>query len=316
MYGSEAQERLLGKLDYEFWFLNKLSEYRVFNGGPDATTIRITSDEKKIIIANSSYVDVAAAKVQAITDSLSPLAFIASYKMLDAFVEWILEENKREGKIQEVPRPFKEKGKIFKNRDKLQFPPLFKDYPYLHDCSEALFCRLLPYRNEIVHKNRFRVTNGTLYLSSSQEDTPLTLTLNRIQFGHLVRLIHALVRALGGVLEVNTYTTRLLKYSLDCIKEAHGLETFNQSAPLHVKVELTVPKKDGSFSANMKQVRDELSNCYPSQEVFFNLTVRGVEGESLIAEWHFSSEEVLAEKFLDSDRVSFDDEAYETYRCE
>lgn len=314
MYGSEAQERLRGKLDYEFWFIDKLSEHQIFNGGPDATTIRITSDEKEIIIANSSYVDVAAAKVQAITDSLSPLAFIASYKMLDALVEWILEENKREGKIQEVPWPFKEKRKIFKNRDKLQFPPLFKDYPYLHDCSEALFCRLLPYRNEIVHKNRFRVTNGTLYLSSSREGT--TLTLNSIQFGHLVRLICALVRALGGVLEVNTYTICLLKYSLDCIKEAHRLETFKQSAPLHVKVELTVPKKDGSFSANMRQVRDELSNYYPSQEVFFNLTVRGVEGESLIAEWRFSSEEVLAEKLLDSDRVSFDDEAYETYRCE
>ena len=234
--------------------------------------------------------------------------FTASYKILDMIFEWILEENHSAGNIKNVPRGFQDKLKLLKGKPKLQYPPIFTTQKYLHSYSEALFRRLLPYRNEIVHNKAFSVANDQLILSSSKNKN-IGLTLSRVQIGYLVRFVVALARALAGVIEVDAHMERLLKYHLDSLKTAHGLQAFNQQEPILVNVELEVPKRCGSFPGNLKQVRDTVRSQFPTRDVFFNLTVRAVDGENPIAKWYFKEEDVPP-----SDEVTFDEGSYKEHR--
>ena len=289
IYDHKAQQKLLDKLDYELWLLNQLAEYQIFDGGTDIATLKIRSGKLDTTILDSGKENVPWSRVA--TD-ITPLVFTASYKVLDMIFEWILEENHSMGKIKKVPWPFKDKLDLLKNKSKLQYPPLFTTKKYLHSYSEALFRQLLPYRNEIVHKKAFSVSGDQLILSSSKNRN-IGLTLSRTQLGCLMRFVVALARALAGVIEIDAHRDRLLKYHLDSLKTAHGLKAFKQQKPPLVNVELEeVPNQCGSFPVNLKQIRDNVSATFPTQDAFFNLTVRAVDGENLIATWYFKEEEV------------------------
>jgi hypothetical protein len=312
MYEASEQKILLDKLDYEVWLLDSLAKSQdIFEGGTDIGLIEITSDEAGAKIGAKIHIGLTehfgADAVQSFMDAMAPLIFMASYKMLDMVFEWILEENHRSGNISKVPWPFEKKLKLLANRAKLQFPPLFMSHQYLHDYSEALYCELLPYRDEIVHDNSFSVSGDTLILSSSKRGA--SLTLSRVQIGCLVRFVIALARALAGVIVIDAYTDNLIRYHLDVLATAHGLAIFNQQMPLLVHVELTLPKRGDSFLANLKQARDTVRRIHPGKDVVFNLTVLAVEGENLIAKWYFAAEEVPA-----SDLVTFDEESHKAHR--
>ena len=311
MYDDGARQELLDKLDYELWLLDQLAEYQLFDGGTDIATFKIRSGESRTGILDLDSGEESIPWSRVIT-TITPLVFTASYKMLDGIFGWILEKNYRARKLPESPSRwgFKKKLKHLKDKSKLQYPPLFTTQKYLHSYSEALFCRLLPYRNEIVHNKTSPVCKDQLILSSS-ENKDIELTLSRAQIGCLVRFVVALARALAGVIEVNAHMDRLLKYHLDSLKTAHGLKAFKQKKPLLVNVEFEVPKQCGSFPVNLKQIRDKIRSQFSTQDVSFDLSVQTVDGENIITKWYFKEEEVPA-----LDEVVFDEESYKTYRVD
>lgn len=308
MYDHKSQQKLLDKLDYELWLLNQLAEYQqVFDGGTDIETFKIRSGELGAEIG-IKLTDTFSPIPSQLTIAMTPLVFTASYKILDMIFEWILEENHSAGNIKKVPWGFQDKLKLLKGKAKLQSPPLFTTKKYLHSYSEALFRRLLPYRNEIVHNKAFSVANDQLILASSKNKN-IGLTLSRTQLGCLVRFVVALARALAGVIEVDAHRDSLLKYHLDSLTTAHELKAFKQRKPILINVELEVSKRCGSFPGNLKQVRDEVRTQFPTQDVVFNLTVQTVDGENLIAKWYFKEEDVPT-----SDEVTFDEGSYRAHR--
>ena len=311
MYAHKAQQKLLDKLDYELWLLNQLAEYQIFDGGTDIATLKIRSGELGTeVILDSGEEFYTPPHMTSLVFTMTPLVFIASYKVLDMIFEWILEENHSAGKIKEVPWRFTDKLDLLKDKSKLQYPPLFTTQKYLHSHSEALFSHLLPYRNEIVHNKAFSICKDKLILSSSRNQN-IRLTLSRVQIGCLVRFVVALARALAGVIEVDTHRDRLLRYHLGSLTTAHGLKAFKQQKPPLVNVEFEVPKRCGSFLGNLKQVRDKIRTIFPNQDVSFDLTVQAVDGENLIAKWYFKKEEVPA-----LDEVAFDEESYKAHRVD
>ena len=313
MYDHKARQELMDKLDYELWLLDQLAEYQLFDGGTDIATFKVRSGESETCILDLDSGEELVTSSR-ITTAITPLVFTASYKMLDMIFEWILEENHRAGKLSESPSRsrwgFKKKLKHLKDKSNLQYPPLFTTQKYLHSHSKALFRRLLPYRNEIVHNKAFSVCKDKLVLLSS-ENKNIRLTLSRVQVGCLVRFVVALARALAGVIEVDTHRDRLLKYHLDSLKTAHGLKAFKQEKPFLVNVEFEVPKQCGSFPVNLKQIRDKVSTTFPTQDVVFNLTVQAVDGENIIAKWYFKEKDVPT-----SDEVIFGEESCKAHRVD
>ena len=51
---------------------------------------------------------------------MMPLTFVGSFKVLDMIFEWVLEENRKLGKIRQVPWRFTEKEKLLKKISNLQ----------------------------------------------------------------------------------------------------------------------------------------------------------------------------------------------------
>ncbi len=231
-----------------------------------------------------------------------PFTFIASFKTLDMIFEWIFEKN-----CIEVPRIFTKKVKLLKKESNLQLPDLFKNQPYLYDYSKALFCQLLPYRNEVIHNNSFSISGDILTLSSSRTRTSLKLSNEQVEC--LVRFVRVLVRAVVGEVVVGDYKDKKLRYYLDILAPIHGLAVFNQQMPYFSHVELTVPRQGPSFPADIQDVREKVKRSSPTQEVVFDLTVLAVEDHNLIAKWYFAPEEVP-----DMDVMTFYEESHKAHR--
>ncbi len=276
-----SREGLLCKLSYERWILNFLEKRY---DSPDKKVIEITSGKPSSTMcldSSTAYVSPGSTFL----NDIMPLTVIVSFKVLDMIFVWILKENNKS-----VPGSFLGKLKKLEKESDLQLPPLFERLPYLYDYSKALFCRLRPYRNEIVHENRFSVDGKTLTLSSSEHGTSLPLSSKQVAC--LVRFLCVLIRALSGEMVVSDYENKMLQHYLDLLASVHGQPTFNQHEPCFVQVEFKVPKYGAGFPADLKQVRDTLELKFPQQEVIFDLKVQAMEEENLIAEWYFAPEEV------------------------
>ena len=306
---STARGRLLDKLEYEAWFLDFLEKrYEMGRSQLDAPVIRITNGEQQIS-HELTFEESVFGPDSTLLNAMMPLTFVASFKTLDMIFEWILEENHNCGNISKVPWRFADKVKILTQRaSNLQLPDPFKNQPHLYDYAKALFCQLMPYRNAVIHKNSFSVSGDTLTLSDSKAGTSLTLSSKQVN--HLVCFALALVRALTKQIVVDRKTDKLLQYYLDGLAPIHGLPTFNQrQVPLFVHAELTVPKRGASFPADLKRVRDEVKRKFSTPEVFFDLKVLAVEGETLIAKWYFAPAEVP-----DLDVMIFFEESQKAHR--
>ena len=307
---SAQNTTLRTKLDYEVWLLDFLEKHDDrFQGMDDPPVIELTSGSNTCQIEMVSEEDLPSFYSAAAINAVMPLTFVASFKVLDMIFEWMLEENHTSGKIQTVPWRFKEKVNLLKQDAHLQLPPLFENQPHLYAYAKALFCRLLPYRNEVVHNNAFSVSKSedTLTLSSSRQGT--SLTLNSKQVACLVRFVRLLVRALSGELVIDDYRTRMIHHYLDALAPAHGLETFDQQVPLFVHVGLTVPRQGAGFPADLKQMRDTLASKFPTREVIFDLNVRAMNGGKLMATWHFAPEDVP-----DLDMMTLYEESHKAHR--
>ncbi len=304
---ADAQNTALRtKLDYEVWFLDFLEKrYDMVQGNDPSPVLRITSGVEPGNLQMN--LEDCLSHDPALMNAMMPLTFIASFKALDMIFEWIFEENCRLGNIPKVPWHFQEKVKLLKKESHLQLPPLFESQPYLYTYAKALFCQLLPYRHEVVHKNSFSVSKDTLTLSSSEQSTSLTLSSKQIDY--LMRFVRLLVRALVDEIVVNDYKDRMIRHYLDVLAPVHGLKTFNQQVPRFVHVKLTAPKHGAAFPADLKQVRDKLALTYPGQEVVFDLKVRAVDGDKLIAKWYFAPEEIP-----DLDVMTFYEESHKAHR--
>ncbi len=294
---------MINKLDYEIWVLDFLGNSQdLFYGKTDISTIQLTNRQQNANISEGIQEHIGASYGQRIIDALTPLTFTASYKILDMVYEWILEENESIGVISDVPWRFSQKLKLIKNTN-LQYPPLFADNPYLKDYSFAFFTNLLPYRNEVIHSHSFSVTRDNISLVDKK--TSGILELDRMQMGYLVKLVLALAQCLTGKISFDVYLDRLIKYHFDKLAMIHKLQIFNQKLPLVVKVELTVPKEDNGYTADLKFVREQVSRIHPQQDVLFNLAIIAQDKDCIIGEWYFPVNDVPNIDVLDIEKEQY-----------
>lgn len=301
-------EALRAKMEYEIWFLEFLEKRNDRVRGNDPCPVfRVTNDvapaDLKMTFEESLVEE------GPLINAMMPLTLVASFKTLDMIFEWVLKENCKLGKIPQERWRFVDKEKLLKKASSLQLPLLFDTHTYLFTYARAVFCNLVPYRNEVLHNNSFSVSEDELTLSSSRKGT--TLTLRGVQVDGLVRFVRVLARALIGEISVDEYKHRVIRRYLDLLAPLHGLKTFNQQMPQFVRVELTAPRKGPAFPANLKLVRDLISKTFGDQDVFFDLKVIAVDGEEVVSKWHFAPDEVP-----DVDVLTFYEESHKAHREE
>lgn len=290
MYDQTTQSQLTEKLDYELWLLDFLSKTQeTFEGGSDISTITLTNRQPSAHAAITFTEVIGSGAAMKVMDAMMPLTFTASFKILDMFFEWILEENERAGNIQKIPRGFrgfKEKIKIISSVQ-LNYPPLLQSEPYIRDYLFALYSKLSKFRNEIVHKNNFSVLNCKLRIETIENSQLYSIELDRGELGAFVRTVVAAVNLLTGVLLFGEQEDCLLKYHLDRIKKLHGLSEFRQAKAILVNVILKVPEEKGAFPADVKFVREQISRIHSNINVLFNLKVIGLVNDKPSVCWFF-----------------------------
>jgi len=179
VYDQTARSRLKEKIGYELWLLDFLSKTQeTFEGGSDISTVSLRSGKPGAQVSVYVTEVIGSEPAMKVMNAMMPLTFAASYKILDMVFEWILEENKKAGDVQEIPWRFKEKIKIISSTQ-LAYPPLLKSEPYIRDYLFALYSNLLKFRNEIVHSNRFLVSNGKLRVNIVENEVPYSIELDR-----------------------------------------------------------------------------------------------------------------------------------------
>jgi hypothetical protein len=247
IYDQSAQRRLREKLDYELWLLDFLSNTEeTFTGGTNISTITLINRQPAAHIAIGLTEVLGLGTAIEVMNKMMPLTFTACYKILDMIFEWILEENYAAGNIKDKRSP--SQWKFSKKIDKLHklqlfYPPLMQSEPYIKGYLLALYDRLLKFRNEIVHRNKFSVSDGKLNVTADGQ----ILELDRSELGAFVRVVVAVAKLLVGDFLWGRYIDRLLKYHLDRIQRLHGLNEFKQVKPLIVNVILKIPIENGFF---------------------------------------------------------------------
>ena len=299
MYDRAAQERFKEKISYELWLLDFLSETQeTFEGGSNISKITLMNRQPGAHVAITVTEVIGSGAAMRVMDATMPLTFTASYKIIDMIFEWVLEENKKVGKIQRVPWKFKEKIKIISS-SQLNYPSLFQSNPYIKDYLFALYSNLLKFRNEIVHKNNFSASDTKLKIKTTENSQLYSIVLKRGELGAFVRTVIAVAKMLTGVLPFGEREDRLLKYHLDRIMKLHGLSEFKQAKPILVDVILKVSEEKGMFPADLKFVREQINRIHPNVTVLYNLKIIGLVNDKPSVCWFFPVDSVPTDDVLE-----------------
>ena len=162
----------------------------------------------------------------------------------------------------------------------LVYPPLIQSELYIKDYLFALYDNLLKFRHEIVHKNKFSVSDEKLKVTTTTNRHSYILELDPSELGSFVKITVAVAKLLIGNLSFGHQVDRLLKYHFDRIQKLHSLSKFYQAEPLLVNVILKVPIEGGVIPADLKFVRERLAQIHPNAEVLFNLEIIGLVNRS------------------------------------
>ena len=308
-YGNGATERLRDKTEHEVWLLQKLAEQQGLIEGKLDFRLRITASDDVAHVMAKHCDGVGAGEVKAIMDALAAYVFLASFKVLDMVVEWMLEENG----IQEWK--FAEKCRVLKTKTLIK-SQLFRDHEYLYYYTEGLYRGLLPYRNTVIHHNDFDVSEeGVLRVAHILKAQVPYLRLNRDQLGSLARVVTMLVRALRED-AVDGPTDKQFRFHLCLLENTFGRGVLqvgkrieSRGEPYVLSVKLTVPKRGNGFPADLVTVRTHVKSLLPENDVDFELYVQAQDGEKIVRQWHFPVGEVPSEDVLD-----FSDDAFLDHR--
>jgi len=299
MYDQLARTRLQEKLGYELWLLDFLSRTQeTFDGGANISTITLTNRQPGANVAIAVTEVIGSGAAMKVMEAMSPLTFIASYKIFDMIFEWILEENHEAGKVRRVPWRFSEKIEAISN-SKLAFPSLLRSEPYIKEYLFKLYSNLLKFRTEVVHKHNFFISGNKLRIDTNEDGQSYTLELDPGELGAFVRVAVAAANLLTNVLSFGTEEDRLLKYHLDRIKKLHGLPEFGQRKPILVNVILKVRQEEGLFPADLRFVRKEINRIHPHVDTLFNLKVIGLVNDKPSIGWFFPANSVPKEDVLE-----------------
>lgn len=297
MYGQSSRADLLKKVDYELWFLDFLARKEdAFTGGANLTSLDLSSKKGPTNINIMISEVIGSGLALEVMGVVSPLTFVAAFKVIDMVFEWILEENHPNGTSLHKGPPsrwrFQWKSQEL-SESPVQYPLLMQSMPYIKEYLFALYDHLTEYRNEIVHRNNFSVSpKGVLGIEYTSNNQIHLVEIDRDVLGGLVHVASGVAKILAGTRPYNAEVESLLKYNFDKLTALHLLPGFGEMRPLKITVNFTSCGEGNEFSVDLAYVRDRVRTTYPNQNVFFDLSIMGIADDKPPSYWHFPSDAV------------------------
>lgn len=293
---------LRDRLGFEIEVLRIIADQtQVVDGSVDPTLIELVNRRKGAKIGAKVHINVSdtvgSGTAKTVLDAICALALLSCFKILDVVVEWILGLNAVPVKGSGTGYRFTQKTKDIRT-ESLELPAILSERAWLWDRALGLYLGLVPFRHEVVHRHSYAVEDDVLTIKDSSCENRV-LQLGRHELGSLARFVVGLGLALAEEKPLDLHLEMLMKYYADQTSRIHGGESFEQKEPLRLRVSLTVPEEEGTFVANVSQVRREVTRIHSERDVLFDLDVAAVRDDEAIWEWSIPYDQVPAEELLE-----------------
>jgi hypothetical protein len=203
------------------------------------------------------------------------LVFISTFKLLDMFIEWVLEENG-------FPSTFRFQEKIKQlNRPPL-FPALVETRSWLRDRLAGLYRTLEPLRGTIVHDKHFTASDGAIRVSSSKgKVVGPQVEISRDELRKLALTVVSILRYIDGTWPLDQYREKVLRHHLDELARLHGLPSLGQRQPFYPTVRVFSTDAD-PLRIDSTAIRNDLAARYSNNDCMFDLRVLTVKGGAVV----------------------------------
>ena len=276
-YDSNALAMLAERTEYEAWLLEavySIVEQDLFPSFPDAVIYPLGQSQAQFIGYMRSNCVIGDWRL-GFLNAGAPLVFVATFKLLDMLVEWVLEEN-----------GFKS---TFRFQDKVKqlslspiFPALIEGRPWLKDRLAGLYRTLEPLRGTIIHDRHFAASDGAVRVHSSKGGiVGPEIEISPVELRILALSVVSILRYLDGTWCLDQFRERLLRHHLDNLVPLHGLPLLGQLQPFHTVVRVFSTDSDPR-AIDPTSIRIDLARRYSTNDCMFDLRVLTVKGRDVV----------------------------------
>ena len=287
MSGTNAIHLLAEKIEYEAWFLEavySIVEQELFPCFPDAVIYPANKTLPEFIGYARANIIIGDWRT-GFLNAGAPLVFVASFKLLDMFIEWVLEENG-------FPSTFRFQKKIKNLSRSPTFPELIESRSWLKDRLVGLYRVLEPLRGTIIHDKHFTSSDGVIRVSSSKANVVgPQIEIGPDELRKLALTVVSIFKYIDGTWNLDQYREKLLRNHLDSLSSLHGCSVLGQKEPYYPTVRI--------FSADLRvvdpvKIYADLVEQYPNNDCMFDLRVLIVNEncvvEAYLFPWEFLNE--------------------------
>lgn len=268
LYDDAAHRRLLERTEYETWLLEAvytLAEQELFPSWPDGAIYPVDPERAQFFVHARANVVIGDWRPRFLKAG-APLVFVATFKLLDMFLEWILEQNGIESAFR-----FREKVRHL-SRPKV-FPPLLEARPWLKERTVGLYRTLEPLRGTIIHDRHFTAMDGALRVSSSKGKVPGPIVqIEAAALRRLARTVVSILRYVDGTWSLNDLRERMLRHDLDELASLHGAPMLGQQCPFYTCVRIYLDGSD-PLQIDPEAIRKDLEVRHPNEDCLFDVRV-------------------------------------------
>ncbi|MDU9049736.1 MAG: hypothetical protein Q3M30_12885 [Candidatus Electrothrix sp. Rat3] len=282
-YSPNAMSHLAERTEYEAWLLEAV--YNIVGeewspSFPDAVIYPIGSSKPEAIMHGSMNITLSDWR-PGFLNAGAPLVFVTTFKLLDMFIEWVLEKNECEATFR-----FNDKVKLLKSSQALIFPSFIESRPWLKERLIGFYSLLAPLRNTIIHDRHFTSSDGTINVSSRKKKghgVNPPVEINSSALGALTLIVVSILKYVNGTWFLDQYHEKTLRRKLDGLTHLHGLPSLGQRQPFFTTVRVYSTNLDHS-AINLSAVRNDIGKVFPHNDCMFDLRILTVkEGEVINA---------------------------------
>lgn len=281
-YDQKAIQELLDRTSYEAWFLEviyKLVAEELFPKFPD-DIIYPLGGSPPLIGTHGGASNVLGDWRSGFLAAGAPLVFISTFKLLDMFLEWVLERNGCK-----PTHSFTQKIQMLSGP--ITYPPVVQQRPWLLERLRSLYAALKPLRGTIIHSRHFEATGGELSVSSSTGGAiGSEVQISTQALRTFAALCLSTLRYVEGAWPLDSHKENLLLWQLDQLASLHQMPVLGQKEPYRTVVRVFLKSNDPCV-VDVESIRKELEALYPQHSLVFDLRVLLVQTGRVTAAYLF-----------------------------
>lgn len=264
---------------YEAFLLEQaleLSTKRVVERKIEDMIFWVEEGELRSSHKNIAYVQAVSLKSLLIPIGM-PLLFVTAFKLLDMIIEWCTEVNDKSGRMN-----FEQKISLWREKEnELILPDVMQSSPWLKEALFALYTRLYPFRNVIIHRKTFSIANNHLDMTHTDDGKGGTgvktnISITPFELVQLADFSESLVQLLQGTLSLESFETLRLKLCIDQLGKLHALPAHHANPPKRRRLIYLAHEKDLPTSLDIKKMKQMFLASHPADNAAFDELVLGV----------------------------------------